>query len=314
MRGSLSRARCVRALALGLAWLGAASCIDDARRPVVLGVSTSVEDSGLLDVLWPEFQQAHPEYRLRAVTAGSGELLALGARGDVDVLISHSPESEQAFMEAGHGLTRRLVMTNDFVIVGPPSDPARVRGMRDGAAALAQIARAGVPFLSRGDDSGTHRKELELREAAGLTVGGAAYRELGQGQSATLNAASELRSYALSDLATFLTLRGVLKLEILVRGDPRLINIYSVIAVKRAREPEGAEAFADWLTSAAGQAVIARYGVERFGVPLFRPSALGAGGGPTPSRRRLPADLALLARVDVVRAPGAEQEGLYVAA
>ncbi|NIN71069.1 MAG: solute-binding protein [Gemmatimonadetes bacterium] len=256
-----------------LAALGAAAvgCGEDGRRPLTLGVPTTVQDSGLLDALLPELRRAHPEYRVRFIAAGSGELLALGARGDLDVLLSHSPAAELQFIDAGHGTSRRQVMENDFVIVGPPSDPAAVRQLDDAVAALAQIAAAAALFLSRGDDSGTHRKELELRSVASIGAGGPGYREVGQGMGAVLQAASELRGYALCDRATFLNLGETLNLQILVEGDPRLRNIYSVIQVSRARQPDGARAFAHWMTSDAGRRAIADYGRERFGASLFRP-------------------------------------------
>ncbi len=244
----------------------------ESRIALTLGIPTTVQDSGLLDVLLPEFELAHPTYRLVYVAAGSGELLALGARGDLDVLVAHAPTAELEFMEKGHGLTRRPLMENDFVIVGPQSDPAGIRAMPDAAAALARIAEAGASFLSRGDDSGTHVKELSLRQAAGIPAGGAEYREMGQGMGAVLRAAADLDAYALSDRATFLNLSATLDLEVLVESDPRLRNVYSVIRVAGARELDGALAFADWLTSAAGRKIIAAYGVERFGVALYRPA------------------------------------------
>jgi tungstate transport system substrate-binding protein len=250
-----------------------AGCGEDERRSLTLGVPTTVQDSGLLDALLPEFRRAHPEYRVRFVAAGSGELLALGTRGDLDVLLSHSPSAEVEFIENGYGTSRRQVMENDFIITGPKSDPAAIGRLDDAVAALAQIASAGALFLSRGDDSGTHRKELELRAQAGLGVGGPGYRELGQGMGAVLRAASELGAYALCDRATFLNLSGTLNLEILVEGDPRLRNIYSVIQVAHAPEPDGAHAFAQWMTSDVGRRAIADYGRERFGVSLFRPTS-----------------------------------------
>ncbi len=164
-------------------------------------------------------------------------------------------------------------MENDFVIVGPAADPARVRGMDDAAGALAHIAQAAAPFLSRGDESGTHQKELELRRAGGVLAGGPGYREAGQGMGQVLRAASELGAYALCDRATFTTMSAGVELEVLVEGDSRLLNVYSVIVVADAREPDGARAFADWLTSEAGLGIIGAYGVERFGAPLFRPAS-----------------------------------------
>lgn len=251
--------------------LASGTCAEGPRRVLVFGIPTTVEDSGLLDALLPEFQRAYPEYRTRYLSAGSGQLLMLGARGDLDVLLSHSPRAEAEFMAAGHGVLRRRVMENDFVIVGPPADPARVRGMNDAAGALTRIAAAGAPFLSRGDDSGTHRRELELRSGAGLAAGGRGYRELGQGMGEVLRAASDLGAYTLCDRGTYLNLRENLELEVLVEGDPRLLNVYHVIVVAGARESEAAHAFAEWLTSETGQRAIAAYGTQRFGQPLFRP-------------------------------------------
>ncbi|UCC48448.1 MAG: substrate-binding domain-containing protein [Gemmatimonadota bacterium] len=251
--------------------LACGACGEGKRRTLVLGVPTTVEDSGLLDALLPEFERAHPQYRLRYVSAGSGELLSLGARGDLDVLLSHSRRAEEEFMAAGHGVMRRRVMENDFVIVGPADDPARVGGMTHAAAALTRIGAVDALFLSRGDDSGTHRKELELRSTAGLAAGGAGYRELGQGMGEVLRAASDLGAYTLCDRATYLNLRETLDLEVLLEGDPRLLNVYHVIVVAGGREAEAAHALAIWLTSEAGRRAIAAYGTERFDRPLFRP-------------------------------------------
>ncbi len=248
-------------------------CGRDERRTVNLGLPTTIQDSGLLDALLPEFERTHPELRLRYVAAGSGELLELGGRGDLDVLLAHSPAAERRFMEAGHGAERRTVMENDFVIAGPASDPAGVRGMKDAVSALARIAEQGALFLSRADDSGTHRKELELREISGLAAGGPGYREMGQGMGAVLRAGSDLGAYTLCDRATYTNLSATLDLEVLVEGDPRLLNVYSVLLVAEVREPEGALALIDWLTSAEGRNVIGSYGIERFGAPLFRPAS-----------------------------------------
>jgi len=220
-----------------------------------------------------KFQRAQPDTRLRYIAAGSGELLALGRRGDLDVLLAHSPDAEREFVEAGYGLERHRVMENDFIIVGPPSDPAGIRGMHDAAASLSRIADAGARFLSRGDDSGTHRKELELWASIDRTPGGPGYRESGRGMGDVLRAASELSAYALCDRATFTNLEASLDLAILVEGGPRLLNVYSVTIVADARQLQGARAFAAWLLSDAGQRVIAEYGVEKFGVPLFFPAA-----------------------------------------
>jgi len=252
-------------------------CLAGCRGPegstLTLGVGTTVHDSGLLDALLPRFQERRPDLRVRYLAAGSGELLALGVRGDVDVMISHSPAAEQEFMAAGHGDLRRRVMHDDFVIVGPSADPAGIRGMNDATAALTLIARTDALFLSRGDDSGTHRKELELWSLTSVDDRGSGYREQGEGIAAVLRAASELDAYTLSDRGTYLNLRETLASEILVEDDPRLLNVYHVIVPTRSTQPEAARAFADWITSPPGQRVIGEYGVARFGEPLFHPSA-----------------------------------------
>ncbi len=256
---------------VSLSLLLAAGCGEPDRRTLTLGIPTTVQDSGLLDALLPAFERAHPDYQLRFVAAGSGELLALGARGDVDALLAHAPAAEERFMAEGHGSLRQRVMENDFVIVGPAADPAEVRGMRDAAAALARIAAVEATFISRGDESGTHQKELALREAASAPAAGPGYREAGEGMGQVLRAASELGAYTLCDRATFTHLGETLRLDVLVEGDPRLLNVYHVIVATRAREPQAAVAFADWLASESGRRVIGGYGVERFGAPLFRP-------------------------------------------
>jgi tungstate transport system substrate-binding protein len=250
-------------------WLAAAGCQRQVAQPIDVGVPTTLQDSGLIDVLIPAFTREHPAWRIRFVAGGSGELLSLGRRGDLDVLLAHAPVAELQFMEAGHGLERRVLMENDFVIVGPGSDPARIRGMSDAAAALVRIATSDALFLSRGDDSGTHQKELQLRGADPNP--GVGYREMGQGMGAVLRATSDQGGYTLADRATFTVLASTLELEVLVEGDPRLRNVYSVIVVADARAAEGALAFANWLTSPEGASVIADYGVDRFGRSLFQP-------------------------------------------
>lgn len=252
--------------------VAASGCAAD-QSTLTLGIPTTIQDSGLLDALLPKFQGAHPRYHVKFVGAGSGELLSLGARGDLDVLLAHAPRAEERFMAEGHGRARYFVMQNDFVLVGPPSDPARIRGLTDASEALAEIARTGETFLSRGDESGTHQKERALWAATEVGAGAVGYRELGQGMGAVLRAASELGAYTLTDRATFRNLSETLELVVLVEGDPRLLNVYHVIVVSSAREVQGAEAFAAWLTSDEGRRAISEYGVERFGQPLFRPAS-----------------------------------------
>lgn len=242
-------------------------------RQIILASTTSTEDSGLFDELIPAFEAAHPEFAVYVIAVGTGEALELGRRTDADVLLVHAPAAESAFVADGYGLERRPVMYNDFVIVGPADDPATVRGLTDAAEALRRIAEAGAPFVSRGDDSGTHRKELELWQAAALEPGFVGYLDAGQGMGEVLRIANERRGYALTDRATFLFLRHALELEVLVEGDERLFNPYGVIPVTGARNTEGAAVFTEWITSAEAQALIGRYGVDRFGMPLFTPDA-----------------------------------------
>lgn len=259
--------------AILIALLASLGCPDAGGQRIALGVPTTVHDSGLLEVIETGFEGARSEYRLTVVAAGSGELLSLAGRGDLDALIAHSPQAELEFMEAGHGVERRRVMHNDFIVVGSATDPAEIRGETDAARALAGIAHAGAAFFSRGDDSGTHRKELELWDAAGHEPDWPAYRVLGQGMGTVLLAASEAGAYTLTDRGTYLSLSETLDLVILVEGDPRLLNVYSVIVVSDARQGAGARDFADWLTSSAGQAAIGEYGQNEFGRSLYIPSA-----------------------------------------
>lgn len=243
---------------------------------LILATTTSTQDSGLLDVLIPAFE-TETGYTVQVVAVGSGEALKMGEEGNADVLLVHAPASEVTFMENGFGSERRLVMHNDFVIVGPASDPAGIRGL-DPLEALTAIAESEAAFVSRGDDSGTHKKELGLWKNAGIEPEGQPwYVESGQGMAATLIIASETEAYTLTDRATYLANRDNLSLEILVEGDPGLLNVYHVIVVNPQRWPEanhaGAVAFADFITSAEGQEIIAAFGVEEFGQPLFTPDA-----------------------------------------
>lgn len=278
--GRSARRRAAAGFAFGVAALSAA-CAGEERSAIVLSSTTSTEDSGLFDVLIPAFEAAHPSLRVRVLAVGSGQALELGRRGDADVLLTHAPAAESLFVAQGHGEERRPVMYNDFVLVGPAADPAGVRGESDAAAALARIAAAAAPFISRGDDSGTHRKELDLWEAAGLggpDARGPGYLEAGQGMGEVLRVAAEKEAYTLSDRSTFLFLRD-LPLEVLLEGDPRLTNPYAVIVVRTAKNRAGGRAFADWITSPRGQAVVGAYGRERFGQPLFFPGEPPGGHG-----------------------------------
>lgn len=238
------------------------------RGNLLLATTTSTRDSGLLDELLPSFEE-RSGCTVKTIAVGSGEAIELGERGDADVLLVHSPAAEEEFMAAGHGATREPVMHNDFVIVGPPADPAGVKGMDDAVAALERIASAEAPFASRADESGTHAKELALWEEAGIDPGGAWYVETGQGMGETLTIASQKEAYTLSDRGTYLATRG-LESELLVEGGASLLNPYHVITVRGEKVNRPcARAFARWITARAVQRRIAEFGVEEYGEPLF---------------------------------------------
>jgi len=254
----------------------AAGCTPANKGTLILATTTSTQDSGLLDVLVPLFEK-ESGYTVQTVAVGTGEALKMGEDGNADVLLVHAPSSEAAFMDAGHGKERLLVMHNDFIIVGPASDPAAVKGLKP-ADAFKAVYDAGAAFVTRGDDSGTHKKELGLWSKAGLDPKGAAwYIETGQGMGASLTVASEKGAYILTDRATYLANKANLQLEILVEGDNSLLNVYHVITVNPEKYPklnyQGALAFAKFMTSASTQSVIASFGVDKFGQPLFYPDA-----------------------------------------
>jgi tungstate transport system substrate-binding protein len=241
------------------------------RNELILASTTSTVDSGLLDVLIPAFEREHADIRIKVIAVGSGEAMALGRRRDADVLLVHSPPDEEAFMAAGHGVRRLAVMSNDFVIAGPPADPAGLRGETSVIDALRRIVARAAPFVSRGDSSGTHRKELDLWAEAGMLP--RTRSEVGQGMGETLTIASERGAYILSDRGTYLALSNHLRLEVLVQGDARLANPYSAITVQGSRNAAGADAFADWIASADAAHLIRTFGIETFGQPLFFPAA-----------------------------------------
>ncbi|MRR13516.1 extracellular solute-binding protein, partial [bacterium] len=241
---------------------------------VILASTTSTQDSGLFDVLIPAFEEAYPEYKVEVIAVGTGEALELGQNKDADVLLVHAKAKEEAFVADGFGTERKDVMYNDFVIVGPAADPAGIKGMAAAADAFKKIMDAGATFVSRGDDSGTHTKELSIWKAAGIEApAGAWYMSAGQGMGDVLKIASETPGYTLADRATYLSLKDTLALELLVEGDKALFNQYGVIPVTDASNMEGAQAFADWIVSAEGQKVIEEYGVEEYGEALFIPNA-----------------------------------------
>ncbi|MBW3633660.1 MAG: substrate-binding domain-containing protein [Chloroflexi bacterium] len=239
---------------------------------VILATTTSTADTGLLDALAPLFLE-QTGYSLKPIAVGSGAALELGERGEADVILVHSPAAEVAFMLAGYGTERRTVMFNDFVIVGPADDPANVAGARSAHDAMSGIAGVHATFVSRGDDSGTHALERRLWEAAGVTPTGTWYTESGTGMGETLNIAAERGGYTISDRGTYLALRDQLGLDILLEGDPALLNVYHVILVNpdNGRDVDAAagRAFLEFLLSPATQEAIAEFGVEEFGEPLF---------------------------------------------
>ena len=266
--------------------LALASCGTAEPAVLRLATTTSTADSGLLEAILPAFEE-EANARVDVVAVGTGQAIAIGEAGDADVLLVHARAREDAFMEAGHGIARYDVMYNDFILVGPTADPAGTVGMGTAAEALTAIATAEAPFVSRGDDSGTHTKELSLWTAANLTPDPASmswYQAIGQGMGDTLTFANETAAYTLTDRATYLAMRENLPNLVIVvggesiaeNGDSKLLNPYGVIIVNPDKgniNDELAAEFAEWLTSPETQAAIAQFGVEAFGQPLFYPDA-----------------------------------------
>jgi tungstate transport system substrate-binding protein len=249
-----------------------------ARNQLILATTTSVKDSGLLDQsLLPAFRQRFPKLTVKTIAVGSGEAMAMGARGEADVLLVHSPQDEEAFMAAGHGTLRLPVAYNYFVIAGPPGDPVGVRTAGTAADAFRAISRAGAIFVSRADASGTNKKELKLWAAAGVQPSGGWYIKTGQGMGETLQVASEKQGYTLTDLSTFLAMKDTLGLAQLTKASPDLKNTYSVIVVNQSQFPTvnaaAAEQFAAFLVSPDGQRLIGEFGRQKFGTSLFTPNA-----------------------------------------
>lgn len=241
---------------------------------IVVASTTSTQNSGLFDYILPKFTE-ETGTEVRVVAVGTGQAIRLAQNGDADVLLVHHRPSEEKFVAEGFGVERFDVMYNDFVVVGPRDDPAGIKGMTDVAKALAQVAGREAVFVSRGDDSGTHKKELGLwRDAAAAS--GSWYRESGSGMGATLNTAAAMSGYALSDRGTWLSFKNHGNLEVLVEGDERLFNPYGVILVNEKKhahvKTEQGQKFVDWLVSPTGQAAIADFKVN--GEQLFKPNAL----------------------------------------
>ena len=255
--------------------VGSAAAQTPGSRTLVLSTTTSTQDSGLLDVLVPMFEQA-TGYSVKTISVGTGQALALAARGEADVTLAHAPALEKKYVEEGKMLNRRLVMYNDFVVIGPADDPARVKGL-PAAAALQRIAEVSARFVSRGDKSGTHLLEQALWKQAGLEPRGAWYIESGQGMGQSLLIANERKAYALTDRGTYLAFQKRVDLPILVERDRPLLNIYSVMEVNPANGPRvnaaAGKAFADFMLSPTVQAIIKTFGVDKYGQALFVPIA-----------------------------------------
>jgi tungstate transport system substrate-binding protein len=241
-------------------------------RVLILATTTSLQDSGLLDELVPLFQ-SKTAYVVKTIAVGTGQALAMGRRGDADLLLVHAPPQEKKFVDDGHGIVRRPFMYNDFVLVGPASDPAKVSKATSASEALRDIAASGALFLSRGDNSGTHILEQQLWMEAGRQPGGAWYQESGQGMGQTLTIASQKNAYTLTDRGTYLALKRRLELRILFARDPKLLNIYSLVLVNPRKSSNinvsGARAFLDFISSPETLNAIRTFGLDKYGIPLF---------------------------------------------
>jgi len=249
------------------------------QKNLILATTTSTQDSGLLDVLIPLFEK-ESGYFVKTISVGSGQAMKMGEKGEADVLLVHSPDAEKKFVAEGFGINRKLVMHNDFIILGPANDLAKIKGSKTSAEAFKKIAQSGSLFLSRGDNSGTHSKEKGLWKAATINPEGQKwYQQTGLGMGETLNVASEKHGYLLADRGTYLALikKRRLDLDILVAGEPKLLNIYHVIEVNPVKWPKvnsaGAKAFADFMVSKKTQDIISHFGTKDFGSPLFFPDA-----------------------------------------
>ena len=247
------------------------------QKNVILATTTSTQDSGLLDVLIPIFEKK-TGYFVKTIAVGSGQAMAMGQKGEADVLLVHSPDAEKKFIAGGNGINRRLVMHNDYIVVGPPADPAMAKMSRTAVEAFKKIALSRSLFMSRGDNSGTHSKEKGIWKAAGISPEEQQwYQQTGLGMGQTLNVAAEKKAYTLADRGTYLALKKTLGLDVLSEGDALLLNVYSVIEVNPAKfsklNVQGGKAFADFMVSPETQKIIGAFGTEKFGQPLFSPDA-----------------------------------------
>ncbi len=247
------------------------------QKNVILATTTSTQDTGLLDELIPIFEKK-TGYFLKTIAVGSGQAMAMGKKGEADVMLVHSQDAEKKLVAEGYGINRRLVMHNDYIIVGPPGDPAGIKGIKSAAEAFKKIAEAQSVFMSRGDNSGTHAKEKAIWKEAGIAQEGQKwYQQTGLGMGQTLSVAAEKKAYTLADRGTYLALKKNLGMDILVEGDAILLNIYHVMEVNPAKWPKvnaaGAKAFADFMVSRQVQKIIKTFGEDKYGSPLFFPDA-----------------------------------------
>lgn len=252
---------------------GGQASSSDATVHVRLATTTSTENSGLLDVLLPDFEKGY-NIKVDVIAVGTGKALALGRNGDVDVVLVHAPEAEKEFVDSGFGVNRRAVMYNDFVVIGPAEDPARIKGLASAVTAMQRIAASRSSFVSRGDDSGTHKKERHIWKAADISPEGSWYVETGQGMSATLRVVDEKRGYTLTDRGTYLAYRDKMELDVLCEGDEALYNPYSIISVNPLRHPHvkymQSMMLIAWITSPEGREIISGFkvGTDRLFHPL----------------------------------------------
>ena len=270
----------IRVVLSGLAvilTLTAWSPVQAQQKTIILATTTSTQDSGLLDVLIPIFEK-NTGYFVKTIAVGSGQAMAMGQKGEADVLLVHSPAAEKTFVAEGYGINRRLIMHNDFIIVGPAEDSAKIKGIKSASEAFKKISSAQVLFLSRSDKSGTHVKEMDIWKKAEINPEKEKwYQQTGLGMGQTLSVTAEKKGYTLADRGTYLALKKNLGLDILVEGDAILLNIYHVIEVNPAKWPKvngvGAKAFADFMVAKETQGTIKTFGVDKFGSPLFFPDA-----------------------------------------
>jgi tungstate transport system substrate-binding protein len=266
-----------RSLALAAAAALGLSLSAQAQKNLILATTTSTQDTGLLDVLIPMFEKK-TGYFVKTIAVGSCQAMAMGQKGQADVLLVHSPDAEKQFMADGYGVNRLIVMHNDFVVVGPPADPAGLKSIKVPADAFKKLAATETLFMSRGDKSGTDAKEKGIWKATGINpVGQKWYQETGLGMGQTLNVAAEKKAYTLADRGTYLAMKKTLGMDIVNEGDKALLNVYHVIQVNPAKFPkvnaEGAKAFSDFILAKDTQEFIGKFGVDKYGSPLFFPDA-----------------------------------------